>query len=283
MKILVTGASGYIGRHVVTACLNKGHDVYVSDFSFKGIDERAKKIDTLIFSGDRDIYYQLGEPDVLIHLAWKDGFIHNSKAHMLELSNHVRFLNQMIDSGLKYLTVLGSMHEVGYWEGVVNENTPCTPLSMYGIAKNALRQELLMYTKDKEVSFHWLRAFYIFGDDALGSSIFAKLYQANEEGKKELPFTSGKNKSDFISVYELADMIAEASVQDRYNGIINVCSGKAVSLAEMVEGYISEKHMDITLKYGEYPDRPYDSPAIWGDAEVIQKIMSESKMNGHNS
>ena len=42
MKVLITGAAGYMGKHVVKACLNAGHDVYVSDFQYKGIDERAK-------------------------------------------------------------------------------------------------------------------------------------------------------------------------------------------------------------------------------------------------
>lgn len=274
MKILVTGASGYIGRHVVTSCLNLGHEVCASDFTFKGLDDRAERVDCPIFSGDKDIYNQLGCPDVLIHLAWRDGFVHNSAAHMTDLSNHVTFLNHMIDGGLKYLTVMGSMHEIGYWEGAIDANTPCNPLSMYGIAKNALRQELLLYTKDKSVNFHWLRAFYIFGDDAHGSSIFAKLYQANEDGKTEFPFTSGKGLYDFISVNELADMIAKASIQSTYTGIINVCTGNPISLADKVENYIKEKGMTIKLKYGAFPDRPYDSPGVWGDPSIIKKIMN---------
>ena len=71
MKVLITGAAGYMGKHVVKAFLNAGHDVYVSDFQFKGIDERATRVDVPIFSGDKDIYKQLGEPEVLVHLAWR--------------------------------------------------------------------------------------------------------------------------------------------------------------------------------------------------------------------
>lgn len=53
MKILITGAAGYIGHHVVKAFCNAGHDVYVSDFSYKGVDERAKRIDVEIFNGEK--------------------------------------------------------------------------------------------------------------------------------------------------------------------------------------------------------------------------------------
>lgn len=273
MKILVTGAAGYIGRHVVKAAIEQGHDVFVSDFYYKGVDDRAVRVDTDIFCGDKNIYHELGCPDVLIHMAWRDGFVHNSKAHMKDLSSHIVFLENMIDGGLKYLTVMGSMHEVGYWEGCIDSDTPCNPLSMYGISKNALRQTMLEYTKDRDVYLHWLRAYYIYGDDAHGSSIFAKLYQASLDGKKEFPFTQGKNKYDFINVDELANMIVKASTQSKYNGIINVCTGKPLSLAEMIESYISNHNLNIKLKYGVFPDRPYDSPGVWGDASTINKIM----------
>ena len=273
MKVLITGAAGYIGRHVVKAFLDKGHDVYVSDFQYKGIDERAIIVDEPIFTGDKEIYRKLGQPDVLVHMAWRDGFIHNSKAHMQDLSNHMIFLENMIDGGLKYLTVMGTMHEVGYWEGSIDGNTPCNPMSMYGIAKNAMRQSLMLYSKDKDVNLHWLRAYYIYGDDMRGSSIFAKLCQAEEDGKTEFPFTTGKNKYDFIHVDQLATMICAASVQSEINGIINVCTGKPISLAEKVESFIKEKNFKIKLKYGAFPDRPYDSPGTWGNPTLINKIM----------
>lgn len=273
MKVLITGAAGYIGRHVVKAFCDAGHEVFVSDFSYKGIDERAQRIDVPIFQEDTEIYQKFGCPDVLVHMAWRDGFVHNSDAHMKDLSSHVTFLKNMIDGGLPYLTVMGSMHEVGYWEGAIREDTPCNPMSMYGIAKNALRQQLMLYTKDKPVHLHWLRAYYIYGDDARGSSIFAKLYQASEDGKKTFPFTTGKNLYDFIHVDDLAQMIMKASVQGEVDGIINVCTGRPMSLADKIESYIKEKHMDITLEYGAFPDRPYDSPGVWGDPARIQKIM----------
>ena len=276
MKVLVTGAGGYIGRHVVKNLLDKGHEVLASDFSFKGIDERATFIDEPIFSGEKNIFDRLGRPDVLIHMAWRDGFIHNSHAHMTDLSAHVVFLENMIDGGLKYLTVMGTMHEVGYHEGAIDENTPCNPMSMYGIAKNALRQTLMLFCKDKDVNLHWLRAYYIYGDDLRGSSIFGKISQAVIDGKKTFPFTTGKNKYDFIHVDNLAEYIVEASVQDKINGIINVSTGNPVALGEQIEKFIADNNFDIKLDYGAFPDRPYDSPAVWGDNSKIKQIMENA-------
>lgn len=104
-----------------------------------------------------------------------------------------------------------------------------------------MRQALLTYTKDKDVNIFWLRAYYILGDDKKNNSIFAKLLAAAEAGKKEFPFTTGKAKYDFIQVDELAKQIVAASTQDKYTGIINVCSGKPVSLGDRVEQFIKEK------------------------------------------
>ncbi len=274
MKILVTGASGYIGRHVVAEALARGHQVSTVDRSQRALSEGVERLDVDLFLADPTIYQKLGSPDVLIHLAWRDGFIHNSPEHMKNLSSHVEFLRNYVKGGGKNVAVMGTMHEVGYWDGAIDENTPCNPLSQYGIAKNALRQSLMLATSELEYNLYWLRAFYIFGDDKYGSSIFSKITHAAEEGKKIFPFTTGKNKYDFISIDELAQQIVAAVTQSDVAGIINVCSGKPVSLAEQVEWFIRERGYDIKLEYGAFPDRPYDSPKVWGDNAKIQQILN---------
>ena len=234
-----------------------------------------------IFSGDSDIYDKLGKPDACIHMAWKDGFVHNSAAHMVNVSAHYKFLCSMIDAGCKRIAVMGTMHEIGFHEGVIDEYTPCNPLTLYGIAKNALRQALLLYAKDKNVNIYWLRAYYILGDDMKNHSLFTKHLEAVDAGKKTFPFTTGKNKYDFITVDELADQIAAASTQDEVTGIITVCTGTAMSLAARKEMFIKEHKLDIKLDYGAFPDRPYDSKIVYGDAMKINEIM-RNKNKKHN-
>ena len=274
--ILVTGAAGYIGRYVVKTALDMGHRVIAADFAFKGVDERAEFCDVPLFSGDKNIYKALGSPDVCIHLAWRDGFRHNASSHMKDLSSHVVFCNNMAAGGLPLLTVMGTMHEVGYWEGAITADTPCAPQSQYGIAKNALRQSLMLSLPATGCRLHWLRAYYITGDEAHGSSIFAKITQAELDGKKTFPFTTGKNKYDFIDVDRLAQMIVAASVQDKVGGIINVCTGQPQSLADRVEQFLREKQYKIRLDYGAFPDRPYDSPGVWGDPAQINAILQDA-------
>ena len=273
-KILVTGAGGYIGRHVVKALLDAGQEVIDSDLRLDDVDDRAQKIVTNIFEPDDGLFTKLGSPDVCLHMAWRDGFKHNSDNHMGDLSNHYRFIKTMLEGGLKQVAVLGTMHEVGYWEGAIDENTPCHPASMYGIAKNALREATLMLAKEHNAVAQWIRAYYIVGDDARGNSIFSKLLQAAQEGKTTFPFTTGKNKYDFINVDELARQIAAVVSQSEVDGIINCCTGQPITLAERVERYIKDNDLNITLDFGAFPDRPYDSPGVWGDATKIKQIMS---------
>ena len=168
------------------------------------------------------------------------------------------------------------MHEVGYWEGAIEDDTPCNPLSQYGIAKNALRQSMMLSLQGSSCNLHWLRAYYITGDEAHGSSIFAKIAQAERDGKTTFPFTSGQNKYDFIDLDELATMIVAASVQNKVNGIINVCTGQPRTLADRVEQFLRDKNYKIKLDYGVFPDRPYDSPGVWGDPTKINAILKDA-------
>ena len=71
-------------------------------------------------------------------------------------------------------------------------------------------------------------------------------------------------------------MIAACVMQEEVNGIINCCSGVPVSLGEQVESFIDANALDISLEYGVYPEREYDSPAIWGDATKIKQIMENA-------
>lgn len=274
-KYLVTGANGYIGRYVVKNLLDMGNTVIASDLNYDGVDERAIRSDVNLFSQDADIFKQFGEPDVCIHLAWRNGFVHNHDSHITDIPNHYLFIKNMIEGGLKHIVVMGSMHEIGYWEGAIDEDTPANPKSNYGIAKNTLRQLTTLLASEHDICMQWLRGYYILGDDLKNSSVFTKITKLEQEGAETFPFNSGKNKYDFITVKELAQQIAAVASQEEVTGVVNCCSGKPVSLADKVEEFITEHHFKIRPEYGAFPDRPYDSPGVWGNPDKINQIMKK--------
>lgn len=279
--IMVTGAGGYIGSHVVDA-LRQYDDVRIIAVDYRLPDQTCKYenvswVQSNLFEDDLNVVFGALTPvDGCIHLAWRDGFNHNSDSHMHDLSQHYDFLNKIIGFGVKRIAVMGTMHEVGYWEGPITEDTPCSPQSYYGIAKDALRRSFLLKAIQSDVIAMWLRAFYIYGDDARSQSIFGKITQAAARGERTFPFTSGTNKFDFIEVHDLARQIAACIMQTQVSGVINCCSGTPVALSEQVEDFIAKKGFDIKLEYGAFPDRPYDSPEVWGDPSKINAIMGSS-------
>ena len=272
LKILVTGANGYLGQGIVRSILNNGHCVVATDFNTQFVDERAERIACNLFEVDNP-YSFFGEPDVLLHLAWRDGFVHYSSAHIEDLPKHYAFIKKMVDGGIQQVAVMGSMHEIGFFEGSINESTPCHPTTPYGIAKNALRDLTQMICKQKNIVFQWLRGYYIVGNSKFGSSIFSKITAAVDEGKTEFPFTLGQNQYDFIDYPDFCAQVAAVVGQKNEQGIINICSGKPEKLADRVERFIKENDYRIKLQYGAFPDRPYDSKAIWGNDTRIRKIM----------
>lgn len=274
MRILVTGANGYLGQGIVACIAQNGHEVIAADFSTCNIQVDVKKMDCNLFEVENPFEY-FGKPDVLLHLAWRDGFVHNSDAHICDLPKHYTFIKQMLDAGLKQVAVMGTMHEIGFYEGSIKEDTPCHPMNFYGIAKDSLRNATQLLAKQHNAIFQWLRGYYIVGNSKFGNSIFSKITSAVEEGKTEFPFTMGQNQYDFVDYPDFAKQVAAVVGQNEINGVINICSGKPEKLADRVERFIKENNYTIKLKYGAFPDRAYDSKAVWGDSSKIEAILSK--------
>lgn len=273
MKILVTGANGYLGQGIVKELLDQGYQVVAASRHSVNIDKRAIIKECDVFEVE-DPYTFFEQPSVLIHLAWRDGFVHYSDAHMNDLPKHVAFLSKMAASEISSIAVLGSMHEVGFYEGSIDENTICHPESYYGIAKNALRDYTEILCKRSMKDFLWLRGYYIVGNSEYGSSIFSKITKAAKNGQHSFPFTYGQNQFDFIDYTDFCKQVVAAATQNEVKGIINICSGRPEKLADRVERFIKENGFSIKLEYGAFPDRPYDSKAVWGNSTKIEKIMN---------
>lgn len=87
----------------------------------------------------------------------------------------------------------------------------------------------------------------------------------------------GLNQFDFTNYEEFCESVALTSSQSEVNGIINICSGRPEKLADRVERFIEENNLNISLKYGAFPDRPYDSKAVWGSNYKLSLIRENAK------
>jgi len=273
-NILLTGANGYIGQHVLQELARRGEQITAvvcqsSDNPFSQVTYRVQ--DIFDFSKTDELLVQ--PYDLCIHLAWEKGFIHNHPSHIENLSNHFRFIEKLLASGIKHIAVMGSMHEIGYIEGEINEKTLANPLSLYGIAKTTLRKSISKYIEQNypETVFQWLRGYYVLGDDRNNNSVFSKILLAAERGDKTFPFVSGKHAFDFIKIDELAKQIVDVTSQKEITGIIECCSGKAVTLGEMAEKFISQNNLQIKLEYCAFAEPAYESGAVWGSTKKLNE------------
>lgn len=278
--VIITGAAGYVGSHVVRVIADLGFEpvAVVRPGRGAGVDARARIVEADVLETGFDVSNIIGGgAAAFIHLAWQDGFVHNAPSHLLNLSAHFALLTAVADAGVPRISALGTMHEVGYWEGAITADTPTSPRSLYGIAKDALRRSTLIALNDR-VEFAWLRCYYIYGDDRRNKSIFTRLLEAVDRGESTMPFTSGVNMYDFIRVEELATQIAIAALTPGVTGVLNCSTGAPVSLGEQVESFIADNALPIELDYGVFPDRPYDSPGVWGDATRIHEMVADSPL-----
>lgn len=278
MRYLVTGGEGYVGRHLVRALVSKGANVVVCSRRGTPAIKGARVVHLDILNPDGDVYDLTGRPDVLIHLAWEDGFKHESSKHLDNVQRHADFLRRMLRGGLRHVASLGTMHEIGYYVGPVMETTPAFPQHPYGIAKNHLRLVQGHIAKEFGATEQWLRCYYIYGDDELNNSIFTKILAAEAEGRTEFPLNSGELLYDFIEVRRLGELIASVASQDKVNGIINCATGDPISLRTMVLRFIEERGLRIKPHWGQFPLRQYDSRAIWGDVAKLNEALAAASL-----
>lgn len=159
-KILVTGATGFVGGHVINELLEKGYNVVASSSSkekaaAKSWFDRVEFIEfdlKSVVDGD-DYYNWFGRPDAVIHLAWEGLPNYKSAFHLEDnLPRHYIFLRNLVLHGLKDLTVTGTCFEYGLQEGALREDMAVFPSNPYSQAKNDLR--IMLQNLSKEMPFH---------------------------------------------------------------------------------------------------------------------------------
>lgn len=279
MHVLVTGANGYIGRYVVKHLLAQGRTVSVAVRDRSTIMPGATAVEIDVLDAGEDVYERVGRPDVVVHMAWENGFIHSSPSHLQNVDRHIRFYRNMLAGGLKHLVGIGTMHEIGYHVGPVTEATPTNPVHAYGLAKNYLRRVQALLCSEHGAVSQWLRCYYITGDDRRNSSIFRKILDASDRGDTTFPLNSGELLYDFIDVDALGRQIATVAQQAEVAGVINCCSGVPTSLRTTVLRFIEENQLGIAPVWGAFPLRSYDSPAIWGDRSKLDMALAAADRN----
>lgn len=275
MKIAVTGASGFLGTHVL-AQLAHGEDTVVAAARDVGRirESRSVRAVTLdIAQAEPSQYAQLGYPDALIHLAWAGLPNYKSLHHFeTELPTQYRFLRTMIDQGLPALLVAGTCFEYGFQSGCLSEDMPTNPKNPYGHAKDALRRQLEFLRDQQPYSLTWARLFYMFGPGQSRTSLYAKLEEAVSRGVKSFEMSGGEQLRDYLPVETVARHLVALARAGSNAGLVNVCSGVPISVRTLAERWVRERGWEIKLDFGRLPYPDYEPMAFWGDNRRLRSL-----------
>ena len=278
MKILVTGATGFVGQHVVRWLVNHGYSVTATGTS----TEKAKAFDwfdkvTFIpcdyFAEDKNYYEFFGEPDLLIHLAWKGLPNYMMRFHMEEnLPVEMRFLRSFAESQKTKIAATGTCYEYGVVDGCIAEDHPTNPNTVYSAAKDALRRYVEFLASEFGISWNWIRLFFLYGEGQSPKSLLPLLDAAIARGDKEFPMSGGEQLRDYLPVEKVAEYVCRIALSE-VDGIVNCCSGEMISVRRLVEDRVSELGSDIVLKRGVYGYPVYEGMAFCGDDRKLKEVL----------
>jgi len=281
MKVLVTGATGFIGNYVVKELLKRRQHVIATS---RNLDKahsyewfsQVEYIPCDLNVMQENFFQFFQKPDLLIHLAWEGLPNYKDLFHLEEnLFSNYRFLKNMIEHGLKSLAVTGTCFEYGMQSGTLSEDMESKPDNPYGLAKDTLRKFLEQLQKKINFEFKWVRLFYMYGKGQSSNSILSQLDRALEKGEADFNMSGGEQLRDYLPVEKVAEYIVKIATQNKVIGIINCCSGNPISIRKLVEKYLKEKQKNIHLNLGYYPYPDYEPMAFWGDGDKLNEVLSE--------
>ena len=278
MKVALTGASGFVGRHVLKNLISRRLDTVASmkDGDHLSIDKGEVEVVELdITRPGVNPYDRLGKPDLLIHLAWDGLPNYKSLRHFeKELPSQYFFLKRMIEKGLKRLIITGTCFEYGMQSGALSETAEPRPITPYGYAKNALREQLEFLQTKIPFELTWGRLFYLHGAGQSETSLFSQLQASVSRKESTFNMSGGEQLRDYLSISEAAATIVDLAVLERDVGIVNICSGNPISVRRLVEQWILKNDWSIQLNLGYYPYPDYEPMAFWGDRGRLNSLLN---------
>lgn len=282
MKILLTGATGFLGSHITENLIAHNFELILTKREGSSLNNcqsfynKVKWINT--DSGlwvDEIIKFK---PDMIIHAAW-NGVSSSTREDWKSQLTNIDFMYQLLRiaerSNIKKFISLGSQAEYGQFDGKITEDYPLNPTSSYGAIKLAVSELLKAFCTEHQINWYWLRVFSVFGERENERWLIPSVIKKMLSDSHEMDFTFGEQKYAYLYVADFAAAITNVVIKDAPSGIYNLSSDNPLSLKELLKMIRGIVKPDFDLKFGSIPYRTNQSMHIEGDSTQFNRAFGQ--------
>lgn len=270
--VLLTGATGFVGRRVVAPLLAAGHDVHALTTRPEPADDRAVTWHRADLLADTDVVCEVA-PDVLIHLAWyvEHGRFWTAPENVRWVEASLALLRAFAAAGGSRAVLAGTCAEYDWTaldERCHEERTPLRPATLYGAAKHALHTLAARYAEQAGFELAWGRIFFVYGPGEPERRLVPSVGRALLAGEA-VPTTRGEQVRDFMHVQDVAAAFA-ALAHSSVTGAVNIASGEPVTVRRMVDTIAAAAGRPDLVRPGALPGREGDPPLLVADVSRLR-------------
>ncbi len=280
-KILLTGATGFVGGAILDELLRRGHEVLALSRTFNMQAESSQRgrlrfvsIDLANLENGGDIIQQF-DPQICIHAAWEGIPDFSATMAVRNLKHSVALCDFLASrTQCRKLIVTGSCWEYGKTQGICREVDEAHAASYFTWAKFSLYQYASLLAQEKDMRILWFRIFYAYGPRQRKGSLIPTVVDALKRNEP-LKLTNPQSAHDFVYVGDVARAIEMAAVQDIPSGVYNLGSGVTTTVGEVsriIERILTghTRYSDVLLHRASTRGVPQ---AFWADTTITERIL----------
>jgi nucleoside-diphosphate-sugar epimerase len=272
-RVLVTGATGFIGRNALVPLLKRGYEVHAT-YTKRPLDIEDvlwHRCDLLDASAVRAAVNQT-RPSHLLHFAWsvEHGKYWTSPLNVEWLAASLQLIRVFQESGGERFVGAGTCAEYEWGSPrCVEGESPLRPATLYGVSKNALREVAESFAQTKKFGFAWGRIFLTFGPHEDGARLVASVARALVRGETA-ECSPGNHQRDFLHVQDVAEAFVALADSD-VRGSFNIGSGEPVRVRDVALMLASAAGRDDLLRLGALPERAGDPAVLVADVRRLRE------------
>lgn len=267
MKILLTGATGFLGSHIAETLSTHGHELLLAKRTKSDLWRCASLENKVKWTNSDSDTFELDvlsfRPNVIINSAWNgvSAGERNSWKHQLDnLCYQQRLLDLAKRLEVKVFIGIGSQAEYGTFDGCVDENYIADPNTAYGVVKLAAQQIVKTFCEENNITWYWFRLFSCFGErEAENWLIPAVIKNMMSTDQDHMDLTAGEQKYSYLYIKDVTNVILSAVKGNAESGIYHITSDKLRSLKSILVHIKEYLRPEFCLNFGALPYRKNQS------------------------